>query len=944
MKTPNIKRISALLCAALQILASPYALAECYEGNTTDPTPVEGLTGVFSVLNPGYIKFGDYQDGKNPADFKNDKCIVNIYGGTALGVPPGHFLSGGQGSTEDIKRCAAFTVDGSGNAARSDVSGGQYAKEFTLPDFETSKNTANNITTSNGDVLTGTDYGIVTINDQKFATFGSNSEKVTRIKNLSVGGCNSHATNTKGVAFTGGQTYFIESFTLKANCDLVVVGEGKVTLNILNTFHVGGGATCINYSSENCKKVTDGGWSQDTQKTTAAAKDKWDTMSTEDPGRLQINVHSGNLETEGQVAIAAGFLVPKGNANMMTGTPTTLVGQVVAKNILTQNNQANNFFYKEAGLTQKPGDTIAATNLTRYDDYSLAAAGVSSEVKVTGTDTDGKVFLAIQRDGTTDANGNNTVGVAGDLVVYGLDNKGAYVKTGAVYASSKIAKWADKYTKIYTDNANNLSLIGNEKDTLDTYAKGLAANAVFARPWRTAPALVDSKGSAAIFATDDGVLYSVKADGTLNWGWMPSKIAEELKTKLPSNATATTISEVIAKFHPWGQIRTIRDGKTLYITGTALGGALHFALKTSSDGSAVPSISFLDDLPGVSPGGEAYSSPTVAETWKPLFQQTSTRTSWPFGGDAPVASATGVFDGTVAYIANKKLVVRNIDGSGSVTRGGNIDASSNLLYWGPGVLFVGTVSGKLLQLDETGQATEITATDETWSTPGSILGVQGAITNGGGKLLLAQTWTGVYAATWTTAGWKKPWYTEAGGSSSSTNPTVPKLSENSTDGIMLTTLPAIAPFDNSASNNLTGAVLIPYTKGSIASKATCSNSDVSAWSFGPLDGLTGVQTSNAKMGAIGSEQRTDRAINVKTGPGEATGLSIIMFKVNGDSYVGMENTASGIGESYADKAVQKNTVPDRNLIPDGGASGDATWTKTTPPAARLNWRELTNFY
>lgn len=939
MKTPNIKRIGALLCAALQISVSPYALAECY--TATSGSSSGGLTGVFSVMKDGTIS----------GLTTNTECNIKFYSSDLLGaqtLPLGGKIENGKNYN-----CQSYTYNSTTSSFTNTTVGasGTYAAPITLGDYtpSTGQSGGKNFYGEEKTLEAG-EWATVSID-----AIGGKGSNVTlsngvKIKTLTMSGCSNGSTLT----LLGGTTVYIDELSWPAGCKLVVSGAGIATLNILGTSSsnvridgkpggslnpgvtangvtFNGGPTCINYSDAACRLVTQGGWQNN-----LTAKQAYDYMNNEDPKNLLINVYHGTAHTQGQLAIAAGIYVAEGNLDLQNGTSTTIVGQVVAKNISGQNNSGSSFFAKTSSLDSKY--QTPAVNLSKYSDYSLAAAAVSAEVDV--AKKNGKVFLAIQRDGTTDTQGNSVAGLAGDLVVYGLNDDGSYNKTGAVYASSKTAKWADKYAKIYTDKASNLSLIGDEKALLSTYAKGLAANAIFARPWRTAPALVDSTGSAAFFATDDGVLYSVKADGTLNWGWMPSDIATVLNSKL-LNANATTISAVVSDFHPWGQLRAIKNGDTLYITGTALGGGLHFALKTNSDGSAVPSIGFLDYRAGkTSPGGEAYTSTSAADTWLPLFLKTSTRSSWPFGGDAPVASATGVFDGKVAYIVDKKLVVRQINATGSVSGSGSINASSNLLYWAPGVLFVGSASGELLQLDESGSSTKIEADNGSWGTLSSpVLGIQGAITNGGGKLLLAQTWTGVYAATWDSTGWKKPWYTKAGGSSSSTDPTVPPLP----DGAMLTTLPAIAPFDSSIKNNLTGSVLIAYTAGSVASKTTCSNGDVSAWTFGPLLGNTGTQAA-AKMGAVGSEQKTDRALAVRTGPGEATGLSLIIFKVNGESYVGMENTASGMGETHADKAVQQGTAPDLSKIPDGGASGDATWTKTTPPAARLNWRELTNFY
>jgi len=436
--------------------------------------------------------------------------------------------------------------------------------------------------------------------------------------------------------------------------------------------------------------------------------------------------------------------------------------------------------------------------------------------------------------------------------------------------------------------------------------------------------------------------------------------------------------------HPWGQIAKVEDGSDkYYITGTALHGALHFAIMTDSTGSKLvgapngvaadadkgtKSIGFYHYIAGgVSPGGFAND----ISNGKPTE-------SWPFGGAAPVRPVAQDAELKVAYVVDNKLFVRKLDGSDTTVTGADLTSvvgglvTSNLIYWKTGQIYAGTANGRVFDLSETGTknaAVSPDALDLSFPNNASqkrVFGLQGrtiAGTSSDSKILLAQSPIQVSALMFDNTTWTLPWWTRAGSAATSSSPAagadqVPPM-PNASD-VTITALPAITAPGQDATD---GAVMIPYTKGEVYS-ATClaaANSSVlGAWTFGPLDLKTGKSlAANATMygftaGSVRTALDTTTAgLNVRTGDGEATGIEVVQYKLGsgctgeGMTYTAAQAMGSGFSKSYYDGGT---SVTD-GKITVGGVKKDASKASTnethfqgTTQRTRLNWRELTNFF
>lgn len=866
----RIRRIGALACALLQLGASVVLAADA----CTTTSSSTGLGAVFSTYTGGAVSIG------NPADV-GGQCNVEFYGGSVVNTEPGAFGANGSGTPGNYcknhsaspaekvassgKTVAHVTLDTySASAAAFDVklanadqfyygNTAQLMANYSLTTTTTVSGDGRSLTlpAKGGEVqLPAGDYDTVTVDFSNAKLKFLGDSKIKRLELRCNGGM---------VTFAPGK-YFIDTVDWAAGCSIAVDGSsGTAVLNVANGFQINGGTTCANYSP--CADQS--------------------AMASQKPERLQINVYSGNLTTQGNVHIAAGLVVDQGSFDMGNGTPLTLVGEVLATRVTAQNNAGTKLYAKASSIPT--GSTTPMAQMSDSGYYSLTPPAVPPLANVGDL-----AFIASQRDVKADG----TAGISGHLFAYALQADGSVAASATWDAAAEYAKLtvAQRQARIYTVNAAGNALVSldsadaaafgtssaervvNPNAESGKYLAGRAADSVLGRPWRTAPIIV---GDSVLFATDDGVLYSVsRSSGALQWGWIPRQV-------LPLTADAKTLMDT----HPWGQIAAVASGGSTYLTGSVLGGEIHFALSISNSGATLNSVAWLDQRTG-------YKSP-----------------SYPFGGAAPTVAVSGAATPpTVAYVVGNQLISRTVDGSGSAKVAAlSKTVSSNLLYYRDGEIYFGDSSGHLQVTDLDG----VLGTSPGDSGSGeAIQSLNGALINtagGNALLLLAQSKSRLAAFKRYGGSWSLAWYTGAGVSSDTG---VPAL-----DSDLTITGPATI---------VNSLVYLPVTRDATPASATCVPylKYKTGYAFGPLqlaDGTSGTAGIKFRGATIGT------SLLHELGAGEAQAVVTTRIKGTGN--------ARHFAISFANA---------------GDASPSAGWGQlefSRPGVtSRLNWRELTNFF
>lgn len=808
-----------------------------------------GSTGaVFSVFENGYIDFtnrGDY-----------DQCNLTFLGGSVVNAQTGH-LYGPGAAQPSVKACKDV---GTGQVV---TVSGKAMQRRTLDTYVSNTATTDFQRQSSGSyTLPAGTYRNVSLQNGASLTLTPD----TNIKSLSIGGCNGNAKLT----FAPGK-YFIENMTLEAQCNLEVSGSsGTVVLNFLNPPNINGGPTCVNIT--NCAGLRTAAASSNT---TAVSS----ILSAQSPERLQMNIYTGNMSMQNNVFIAAGIYLDNGNFFGGTG-PLGFVGEILGANVTVQNNTQTYYYSK---TTSMPGSSTPITPpVLRTGFYTLSPAAVPARATVGDY-----VFVASQKDVTS----TGTAGTSGHLLAFALKADGSLNSTPAWDFADEIVKLAStaREAKLFTTDASGNFVTLRNADSAawgasnpdlamypntanGAYLAGRDPASLVGRPWRTAPQII---GQAVVFATDDGFLYSVnRTTGALNWAWMPRQI-------LPLTATPKALMDQ----HPWGQIGSVQQSGVTYITGTALSGALHFSLRLKSDGT---------------PDGIAWQD----------YRTGKSSPSSPFGGAAPTPAArTGSGTQSVAYVVDNKLVVRSLDGTGTVKESTlSTTVTSNLLYLNQDEIYYGDTAGNLQVVNSSGTA---------GTSPGSvgsgeaILSINGAYLNsssGNTLSLLAQTLTRVSSFKRVAGAWSAAWYSAIGSSSTGS---VPSISVNgSTAGLYISAPPTIAD----------GKVYVPVTR-SVTSKDECGRDVITltGYVFGPLDLTSGsLVTDGIKF--RGDDLSPNDSIRL-LGDGES--LRVTVGSVDARSFV------------YGHANDGKNSAAD--------GWGQFEMTKSVLPG-RVNWRELTNFF
>lgn len=773
--------------------------------------------------------------------------------------------------------------------------------------------------------LPGGDYGDITIQSN------------TKLVFLGPVRLNKFSCASKGsVTFAKGKNY-INTFSHQAECNIYVESAASssepVILNINGAAgqdtEFKGGATCINF-------IPAAG------KTCGEKRPSEVVMGSQNSSALEINLLNGNLSFQNNTSVAANFWVQSGTTTLGSG-PFTLVGSIVSSgNISLQNNESN-FYFKA-----KP------STVTDSSSYSLAPPAVD-----TATKTGSVIYRTMQRDYQDDG----SKAKSGHLKAFKLKSDSTQEAT-ALWDAAQKQDVSDRQSRIYTQTGNasysgasgDFELLTNTTSSAfsgvvgtETLTSSAAAilnpttlsadklggrykNSLIGTPWRTAPIIV---GKSVLFATDDGILYSVKAGeesdggGRLNWGWIPRQL-------LPHTAKYSSMAEK----HPWGQISAITETTKLangyqtqtYIVGTAMGGQLHFAVKVSADGDALEGVSWIDYQdakfsPGSGPlGSEAAGIRSVGGAWPGGIA------GGPSGGAAPTPAVGGTSLGAtkVAYVygtkaEGMKLMVRFLDGTkndtqypaqavafrsattseGAASTAPVVSISSNLLYLNDGAIYFGTDSGRVQSSDSAGKLAVMPG-DRNLLVTDAILNINGApISSGSGNgvALTAQTARRLIVLKLVGGTWTAPvWWTglNAAGAAESSSEAVPKIVVGSGYKAEITAAPTIT----------NGKVVMYVTKTKTGS--TSCDTEVNGYAFGPLDLLTGASAATDARFRITENIPTD-LMNL-IGAGEAVGGSGTVFE----------------GKS----GVLTGTSKDTGLI----APGSNTIKQ------RLNWRELTNFF
>ncbi|MBK9217705.1 MAG: hypothetical protein IPL70_04320 [Uliginosibacterium sp.] len=452
------------------------------------------------------------------------------------------------------------------------------------------------------------------------------------------------------------------------------------------------------------------------------------------------------------------------------------------------------------------------------------------------------VYRATQRDYRADG---KTKGTSGHLMAYVLNADSSHGET-PLWDAADPAKMQNRAALIQTESATwastdaDFAPLGSEHacviDPTKDKKKCFASNdprdpdSLVGVPWRTEPILV---GESVLFATDDGILYSVnKTTGVLQWGWIPGKILEMTQT---ANARVD-----MAIKHPWGQIAAFRvastDGKSeqVYITGAALGGQLHFAIEVGANGDTLKKLAWMDYQAGKYAPGSLVTNfdGTAGNSWGGDGGGMQGR---PYGGAAPVPS---LVEGAqkVAYLKGSKLFVRNVDGSGADPKDGKpfdppqdgtllgtgtppaITPTSNLLYLDDDRIYFGAGDGKVYQSNAAGGLASggvsgvNLGADPVWH----VNGAYGTSSVGSALMLTAQTERRLNVLKFAEDVWSLSWWTgvTAKGAGESSDGAVEKIGVG---GAKMTAPASI----------MNGKVVLYYTKMD-------SDCGPTAYMFGPL--------------------------------------------------------------------------------------------------------------
>lgn len=753
-------------------------------------------------------------------------------------------------------------------------------------------------------------------------------------KKLSMSGCNGAGVT---LAPDNGKVQpaktFIDEFDWPSQCNMYV-GTSVTTLNVLgkNTssgsvsgLYINAGPTCVNYS--NCGVVT------------------YDNMNAQHPELLLVNLYNGDFSPQAGVYMSAGLYVAAGNAKLNSGT-LAFVGEMlisgsVEANTTTgvslQNNNTYLFYKSTASTTLQTGS------------YSLTPP--ASDSIITGGSF---VYRAMQRDYLSD---NTTAGTSGHLMKFALKDDTTQEST-ATWDAAALMTTADRQSKIYTEDANGnfLQLQNAPASTLTDGTQtakvaciinpncenganlaGRDSTSLVGTPWRTYPILIgDSqlasdgsanaayKGGSVLFATDDGILYSVDRDtGALNWGWIPAKV-------VPMTATPANL---ILK-HPWGQIssmslyKTGSDGKLAehtYVTGTALGGQLHFTIEVDNYGKSLKSVVWQDYRSGkYSPGSDA---------WGGIAGR-------PYGGAAPTAQVGGT--GKVAYVVGNQLVTRQIDNTSTTvptaysfiwysddhTSGApywdesTMRVSSNLIYMGDSAIYFGGSNGRVWQATSLGHlksgAVNIDLSLDGKEAITFLNGATTTSTGGNSLILLAQSTSRVTTLKYLNNVWSYNWYISVG-AATGTNPYIPSANN---------------AYISAPSDISNGSVYLYYTT------KDSTGCDVKGYEFGPIS----LENGSSKLSSLAVGTTTSMSSYI--GPGEAVGGIVAEWYSSTAKklYVGVLAATAGTPGGGSSSSSGSSSTGTSTASLSTNAQTLFLGQNATSTTTRVNWRELTNFF
>lgn len=701
------------------------------------------------------------------------------------------------------------------------------------------------------------------------------------------------------------QQNYINRMQVGDGCALNVAGPGRTTINILGKervastsvtgFKLGQSNSCVNFTYAECLHDPK----------------SWADMESQHPERLQFNLYNGDFENSDRLSFAAGVYVPNGDFKMTAASGTSIVGEVLARSVYnTQNNSGSQFFSKSTAITTL--QTAA---------YSLTPPVTAGSVVNTGD----FVYRAMQNDYRADG---ITPGTSGHLKAFTLNADSTHSTDPAWDAAALMtAEQRAALIKTETDSwaASNVDFqtLGNEGACVLDPRRSSCREANDPRdpasllgvPWRVVPIVV---GNSVIFATDDGVLYSVnKLTGALNWGWIPRAIL--------TMANTTGAAVTLATRHPWGQINGMAVVKAdsngvqatkTYVTGTALGGQLHFSIEVSADASSLERVAWIDMV------NDEYSPGSLVPY---MDNRSGNENSWPgvvgrpYGGAAPTGNLEG--DGRVAYVRGNKLFIREVDGSGATPSGvtftsgsevpvaGSTSAvptvTSNLAYRDDSAIYFGAGDGKVYSSASTGALGSLSAgvagvalgSDPVWYVNTTRL----VSSTGSAMMLMAQTKRRVNMLRFTNDEWSLVWWTgfTTTGTGESSATAVEKIAAASSDNAYLSAPASITK----------GGVVLYYT----TKPSSCVSN---AYAFGPLkleDGSSAISNSQFKLDTMTS-------LTNRIGDGEATGGTQVRINGKDGVLTGSSGTSTSTGQTAS-------------ITRSSGSTHQ-----------RLNWRELTNFF
>lgn len=738
-----------------------------------------------------------------------------------------------------------------------------------------------------------------------------------------------------GITFAPG-TYYIERMYHQARCNISVqrdnnnVPIGKVILHFNSETEISGGRTCVNIDKDGCAGNPQGK----------------DEMARQFPDMLQFVVHNGKFKTQGNVHFAGGVLVEKDIADFSNGSPTTIIGEIIATGVKGQNNNSSVFYYKStSGNDQGPLKGFSTMAPPAYPPVILSNNGRNL------------AYFAgqkIEDDGS----------VSGHLRAYKLDEK-AYVAATPSWDAAELMSVEKKRQLLVTNlqtttdstftriddagvpvtqlgqaapdkNRSNKELIFNPNAYNGAYLNGRSASSLVGRPWRTAPVIArtdDNKVNLVLFAADDGVLYAVNAvSGELVWGWVPKDI-------LPWTAKPKDMMNM----HPWGQLGYLQLDGNSYVVGTALSGALHFSLKLKADGQ-LDKIVWYDYYAGGKSPTDGNEVPLIGSS----KEKTDNQVGAAPGGQAPVTALlqNDATRGLVAYIRDSKIFMRRFDSgaapevkdvivsetfnvtSAGITESVTASPSTNLVFVNKNKLLFGDSYGQIkwfdpFVYDSALQVTFKSKISVTKSTS-KLLGISATsdyLVYGSQMTLVVYDKENVNMVKWLNndeQSFSKGWHISADSSTGvegTDNASMPKLSA----GAIL----------SAVSNIYKNVVIIPFT---VPPSSTTDSCVPLAYTLGPLDINTGLPLYkgwSVNDGVLSSPVHL-------VGQGEMLALS--------NTRVGNQGIVKGHSELGSTGAGNGGNAGSGQ---NGECTGDlceVKYSKQIPgPLKRLQWRELTNY-